>query len=261
MTEQPHFYRRLGAGRYCSTEHAVGVWSPDEQHMGAATGLLVHELDRAPGGEGKRLARVSLDILGRIPVGECEIVTRVIRPGRRIELVEAEWRADGRAALVARGWRIETADTASGAGVEDPAMPGPEEAAPSGHMAGWQGGFLRSFEFRALPGLRAGAGRAWMRTRARLLDDGSASPLAELLLMVDLANGLVPRTAPQDRVWSHPNLDLQLHLHGAPAGEWLGLDAQQTFGADGVGLTSAVLHDTGGPFGRAEMILMVRPIA
>lgn len=286
MTE--FFYRPTGAGRYASTEHAVGVWSPSEQHMGAATGLLLHELDRIPGGEGKRLARVSLDIIGRIPVGECEIATRVARPGKRIELVEAEWRADGRTSLVARGWRAETVDTSAAAGVEDAPMPGPDEAEPSAHMEAWQGGFVCGFEFRVLPEMRPGAGRAWVRTGIGLVapaedaggtgsagnaaaSDGAATgdaaaaraatrPLATALAGVDLAKGLAPRFAPDAKAWGHPNLDLQLHLHRAPVAGWLGLKVRQTFGDDGIGMTSAVLHDTDGPFGRAEMILMVRPI-
>ncbi|NLT25105.1 MAG: thioesterase family protein [Microbacteriaceae bacterium] len=255
-----HFYRPAGDGRYESTEHAVGVWTPSEQHMGAATGLLLHELDRIPGGEGKRLARVSLDIIGRIPVGDCEILTRVARPGKRIELVEAEWLADGRTSLVARGWRVETVDTSAAAGVEDAAMPGPDEAEPSGFMDAWEGGFVRAFEFRALPGMRPGAGSAWVRTGVGLVEGVAPSPLAAALAGVDLANGLVPRFAPDAKAWGHPNLDLQLHLHRAPSAGWLGLDVRQTFGDDGIGLTSAVLHDGDGPFGRAEMILMVRPI-
>ena len=255
-----HFYRHLDDGRYESTEHAIGVWSSQEQHMGAATGLLLHELDGIPGGQGKRLARVSLDIIGRIPVGACEIVTRVIRPGKRIELVEAEWLANGRSSLIARGWRVETVDTAVAAGIEDPQLPGVDTAEPSDHMSAWEGGFVRAFEFRTLPGMRPGAGRAWVHTDIGLIEGVAPSPLAKALAGVDLANGLAPRFAPDEKVWSHPNLDLQLHLHRAPTAGWLGLEVHQTFGTDGIGTTSAVLHDEAGPFGRAEMMLMVRPI-
>lgn len=33
-----------------------------------------------------------------------------------------------------------------------------------------------------------------------------------------------------------------------------------TYGDDGIGLTSSVLHDIYGPFGRSEQILTLRPI-
>ena len=53
-------------------------------------------------------------------------------------------------------------------------------------------------------------------------------------------------------------LDLQLHLYRIPQGKWLGIEAVQQYGEDGIGLTSAVLHDTQGPFGRSEQILTLR---
>ena len=49
-------------------------------------------------------------------------------------------------------------------------------------------------------------------------------------------------------------------MHRMPKGRWLGLDAVQQYGADGIGITSAVLHDVYGPFGRSEQILTIRQI-
>jgi hypothetical protein len=47
-------------------------------------------------------------------------------------------------------------------------------------------------------------------------------------------------------------------MYRQPQGEWLGLDNEVSFGTDGIGLTSTVLHDLTGPFGRAEQILTLR---
>ena len=57
-----------------------------------------------------------------------------------------------------------------------------------------------------------------------------------------------------------PNTDLQIHMYREPQGQWLGSEAVQQYGADGIGLTSAILHDTQGPFGRSEQILTIRPM-
>ena len=46
--------------------------------------------------------------------------------------------------------------------------------------------------------------------------------------------------------------------HRMPVGRWLGLETVQQFGGDGVGLTSSVLHDAHGAFGRSEQILTIR---
>ncbi|GGA70610.1 thioesterase [Pseudoclavibacter endophyticus] len=253
------FFRNLGGDRYESTEHTQGAWNPNEQHLAAATGLLAHVLERIPGGEGKALSRISLDVLGMIPRGECEITSAVVRPGRRVELLEAQWHAGGRTSIIARAWRLARADTAGVAGTEDARLVPPESVEPSRHMDAWGGGFVRSLEYRPLPGRRAGSGAFWVRTGVELLEGVTASPLARLLGMVDVANGLAPRISPGDGAWSYPNVDLQLHLHRQPAGEWLGLEVRQQYGPEGVGLTSSVLHDADGPFGRAEQILLVRP--
>ncbi len=47
-------------------------------------------------------------------------------------------------------------------------------------------------------------------------------------------------------------------MHRYPQGKWLGLETVQQYGSDGIGLTSAVLHDVYGPFGRSEQILTLR---
>jgi hypothetical protein len=81
--------------------------------------------------------------------------------------------------------------------------------------------------------------------------------------MVDLANGIVPRLGSylNDLQWMFPNTDLQIHMHRVPKGRWLGLEAVQQYGAGGIGITSAVLHDVYGPFGRSEQILTIRQIS
>lgn len=251
-------YRRTGPGAYASTDTARGAWTPIEQHMAAATGLIVEELGRVPvEGPPKRIARIALDILGTIHMGPVEVVTRVVRPGRRIELVEAELRTQGRTSILARAWRLAIADTDAVAGIEDPPMPGPDEAAPLS-LDMWPDGFVRTVEVRALPDRRAGAGRVWLRAVAPVIADEPTSQLGRILGLTDVANGVVPRTGPTDGI-TYPNVDLQIHLYRDPVGDWLGLDTRQAFGPTGTGLTSSVMHDVEGPFGRLEQTLVLLP--
>lgn len=56
-----------------------------------------------------------------------------------------------------------------------------------------------------------------------------------------------------------PNLDLTAHLLREPVGEWTGFDAIVSFGADGVGVTSSILHDEQRPLGSMAQTLTVRP--
>ncbi|GAA1169106.1 hypothetical protein HNR09_002931 [Nesterenkonia xinjiangensis] len=254
------FYEPLGDGRFRSTVHAQGAWNPHEQHMAPATGLLTHALESFQPREDLRLARLSLDIHGIIHAGEVEVTTRMIRPGRTIELVEAEMTAQGRTAVVARGWRLQTADTTAVAAVEDASIGTPDGLPGGDGMSVWPGGYIRSLEIRVGEEHRPGRGITWLRNPYEMVAGHATGSLVRLLGMVDTANGVAPRVSPGPDSWMFPNVDLQIHLHRAPVGEWLGMQTCQTFGEDGIGLTSSVLHDIAGPFGRAEQILTVRPL-
>ena len=95
-----------------------------------------------------------------------------------------------------------------------------------------------------------------------MIEGEATDDLVHLLGMVDTANGVVPRLGLglSKLEWMFPNTDLQIHMHRSPKGRWLGIEAVQQYGDDGIGLTSAVLHDVHGPFGRSEQILTIRPM-
>jgi hypothetical protein len=256
---QGHFYYQdLGNGRYRSTIHAQGAWNEQEQHMAPAAGIMAERLDRHEPRNDMRMARISYEILGLIPGGEFEVLTTTLRPGRTIELVQAELVAGGRTAIRATAWRMLTSDTSAVAAVEDQNIPSPWECKPYDGAGIWPGGFIRSLEMRVAEGHRAGSGTVWIRTSHPLTDRGDSTDTSRLIGLVDTANGIAARVPPGKDSYLFPNLDLQVHMYRRPAGEWLGLDNSVSFGTDGIGLTSTVLHDVSGPFGRAEQILTLR---
>ncbi|WP_426995986.1 thioesterase family protein [Pseudarthrobacter sp. N5] len=252
------YYQKLGNGRYSSTIHAQGAWNEHEQHMAPASGLLADCLERHEPRGDMRMARLSYEILGLIPGGEFHIDTTTLRPGRTIELLQAELVANGRTAIRATAWRLATSDTSAVAAVEDATIPSPHECVPYDGASIWPGGYIRSLEMRVADGHRPGAGKVWLRTGHPLTDAEDSGDMARLMGLVDTANGIAARVTPGKDSYAFPNLDLQIHMYRRPQGEWLGLDNAVSFGADGIGLTSTVLHDLAGPFGRAEQILTLR---
>ncbi|SPL72131.1 thioesterase family protein [Acinetobacter stercoris] len=245
---------------YQSNIHAQGAWNPHEQHMAPASGLMCKELERFYPRENMRIGRISFDIFGLIHAGEFSIHTRVIRAGKTIELIESEMKTQGKTSIVARAWRMLTTDTSSVAGLEDQTIQNPEHYPEwDGLKKCWSGGFIESTETRADDTRRNGKGIVWQTTNLEMVEGEQTSDFVRILGIVDTANGIVPR---QNREfdWAFPNLDLQIHMHRLPQGKWLGLEAIQQYGSDGIGLTSAVLHDIYGPFGRSEQILTIRPM-
>ena len=75
--------------RFVATALTRGPWSPDHQHAGPPCALLAREIERVSGIDGGQTARLSFDILRPIPIAEVAVEARVIRPGRRVEQIEA----------------------------------------------------------------------------------------------------------------------------------------------------------------------------
>ncbi len=260
VTKQPGqsttYYERMGPSRYRSTVHAQGAWSADEQHMAPVSALLTHAIESCSPRSDLGMSRIAFDILGRIPAGEVEVAARVVRPGRTIELVEASMTAGGRTVVRATAWRLAVSDTSSIAATGLSCVEGPEAADAFDMASIWPGGFIRSVEARLLGTPVPGRSTVWLRSLVGIVDREAASAQAGLLGLIDTANGVAVRSEPGDVLF--PNTDLTVHLFRRPAGVWLGLQTEVTFGPEGLGLTSAVLHDLDGPFGRSAQTLTVR---
>lgn len=253
-----HYFTALGDGRYAPTELTQGAWQEDEQHVAPVIGLLVHALDLAHPRDDVRWSRLSVDILGMIRREEMLVTTRVLRPGRTIELLEATVEIGGRPTVRLTGWRLSVGDTSEVAAVEDEPMPAPQDVpAWEGMQSRWGGGFIRTLEFRAEQGL-PGRNRVWVRTDVPLVGGEPRSEVAEWVGLLDTANGIAVRTDPT--AWMFPNVDLTLHLHRHPRGRWVGLDTRVSWGPEGVGVTSSVVSDEDGPVGRLQQSLTVRKL-
>ncbi|MBW8172270.1 thioesterase family protein [Ornithinimicrobium sp. Arc0846-15] len=251
------YYIALGEGRYQPTIHTQGAWSALEQHMAPVGGLLTHALERHAPRPEMQLGRVTFDILGMIPAQISSITTQTLRPGRTIELIEATMSVGDRVVVRATAWRLSIQDTQEVAASEAAALPAPDECPPWGGMGRWGGGYIESVEFRAVPGSRPGAGAAWLQTPYGLVGGEESTALARFVGLVDTANGIGPRQGPE--AWVFPNTDLSIHFFRAPELPWVGLSAQASWGATGLGLTTTTLYDVHGPVGQASQVLTIRP--
>ncbi|MGU3433133.1 thioesterase family protein [Actinomycetes bacterium M1A6_2h] len=256
---------RDGYERFLATSHTISVWTDTMQHGAPPSALLTRVLEQCSPRSGSRLSRITMEILGPIPVAEIEARAWVERPGSRVEMLGAELvarRPDGSDRVVARatGWRIALSDTATATHDADLALrPGPADCeAGWGFASEWHGGYLDSLEMRGsqAPGTPRGPGRVWAKPIVPLVDGESYTPLTRLLSVADIANGVGARI--DTRTWTFLNTDLSVHLYREPVGEWTGVESETSIGPDGVGMCAAVLHDEVGPVGRSAQILEIR---
>ncbi|MDT0274595.1 thioesterase family protein [Blastococcus goldschmidtiae] len=259
-------YAPTGEG-FTASALTIGPWDPALQHAGPPAALLAREAERAGGIPGGQTVRLNYDILGPVPVGPVRISTTVLRPGRRVELVEAVLDAGGRPLMRLSAWRMRTRTEglpAAAPGVA-PVAPHPAPAGVADSAPG-EAAFFRSdvayhkaLEWRFASGgfNSPGPAAAWTRPRCTLVEGEPISPLQHLLVMTDAASGISAILDGSTATFA--NVDLSVSLHRPPRGEWLGMDATTVLGDSGAAQCSAVLFDADGAIGRSTQSLFVEP--
>lgn len=253
------FFERVDDDRYVSQEHTRGPWSEDSQHAGPPTALLGSVLQRELGGF---VARVTFEILRPVPIAELTTEVRVVRPGRRVALAEGTLADAEGPVLLARAWHIRTDVVPLPDAVLPTAEPRPDpEQADTKPFFGvpWDVGYHTGMEVRFVHGgfTDPGPAFAWMRPRIPVVAGEEVTPLQRVLVAADSGNGLSSALPPRE--WLFINTDLTVHLHRAPRGEWVGLDATTTLERQGTGLATTTICDTEGPVGRGLQSLFVAP--
>jgi Thioesterase-like superfamily len=249
------FYVPVGPGLVRATPHTVGPWAPTDQHGGPPAGLLVRAMEQVLPATDGWLARVSVDLLGGIPVTELSVTASVVRPGRSVQLAVATVAAGGRDVAKAAGWWHRFADTGAVAAAAA-APPLPEAADPVDDR--WPGGYLQAMEWRRVKGDFAEPGPAviWSRMRIPLVDGEQPTPTQRLLVSADSGNG-AGSALPLDG-WRYVNTELTVHLLRPPEGDLFCLDAVGTIGPTGGGYAITTLYDTAGEVARGAQALLVR---
>jgi acyl-Coa thioesterase superfamily protein/acyl-CoA thioesterase superfamily protein len=245
--------------RFEPTELTRGPWDPDAQHAGPPAALLGRAIERFEPSDGLQVGRISFDILRPVPLEPLTVETRVVRPGRSVELLEAELSGPDGPLVRAAAWRVRTAQVEFDPVPTDPPPPGPDRGGSSAFFeTGAEVGYHTAMEYRFVRGgfLELGPATVWMRMLHPLVVGEEPSPLQRVLIAADSGNG-VSATLDYGR-YLFINTDLTVHLKRLPAGDWVCLDAVTYPEPNGIGLADTALWDEHGRLGRAAQTLLVR---
>jgi hypothetical protein len=257
----PGSFYEIDGDRYLATELTRGPWDPGAQHAGPPAALLGREIERLPDAGEFQVGRVTFEILRSVPIAPVRVSARVLRPGRRVQLVEAELRDEaGEPLMRANAWRLRTAPLEippqAMAAAEPP--PGPGQGAEAEFFpTGEELGYHSAMEVRFVRGgfVEPGPALVWLRMRQPLVTGEEPSPLQRVLVTADVGNGV---SASLDyRRYLFINVDLTVHLERMPVGEWVCVDAQTLPQPSGNGTAESVLSDEGGRIGRALQTLLI----
>jgi hypothetical protein len=254
------FYEQLDADRYRSMPATAGPWDPRLQHAGPPSALLAHVLQHdTPARPDLRLTRMTLELMRPVPVAELTTATRVLRSGRRTELVEAELRAEGQPVIRMTASRIAaTPGAAPEVRADDhKAPPLPGEVPPPDWEGAHVGGYMGAIEWRFVSGElgRPGPAEVWARPRLALVAGHDLTPVERLLTIADSGSGV--SAALDIREWTFLNSDLTVLLHRHPTGDWICLESETEIDADGVGCAHTRLSDETGALGYGLQTLVV----
>lgn len=244
---------------FVPSDLTIGPWSRDAQHGGPPAALLGRTIERAAG-EDKQVVRVVFDILRPVPVKPLSVTTNVVRPGKKVTLIEATLACDGEVVMRASAWAIRIAELE---------IPGPPSDVPQSSPELYEPmdpstivpptSYLHGTDWRFVSGafLEPGPAVAWIRTRVPLVEGEEDSPLVKVLAVADSASGV--SGALDFSEWLYINTDLSVYLHRLPRGPWIKIDAVTTPEPAGVALTSARLYDEHGPIGTSSQALFITP--
>ncbi|MCB0948865.1 MAG: thioesterase family protein [Mycobacterium sp.] len=248
---------------FVSTDGTRSNWDPEIQHGSPPLALLtkaIEDLNSRTAGKELRVGRLTLDILGAIPVTTVRVRARVDRPGTRISLMTAEMLADrgeGNWRVVARltAWLLAPSDTADAATDRYPPL---TEGRAAEVTHAWEGapGYLETVSWRRQAHPEGAAAEVWLSPLVPLVDSEPTTPLQRLAMVVDSANGIGATLDPQQFVFM--NTDTVVHLHRLPTGSDFGLRARGSIGPDGIGVTTAEIFDRQGFIGTCAQTLLVQ---
>jgi len=252
------FFQPLGEGRWQATAHTTGPWDERFQHGGPPSALLGRAVELTEPRDDMLVARMTVEILGPVPVGELELRSKVQRSGRSVELVEAVLSSQGRDVARANAWRVlrTTSTGVPSRHGQAPPRPAHEQALEKG---GWIDGYLSAVEWRFVRGhfTEPGPAAVWTRLKHAVVEGEEPSPLQRVLAVADSGNGISSELDLTQ--WHFINPELTVHLHREAVGEWVCLDAITTISPGGAGLATSVLSDADGPVAVGAQSLLVSP--
>lgn len=263
-------------GVFVPTPQTEGPWDPNAMHGGPPAGLLARTVERFDAADGTTpvdwfVSRLTIELLRPIPIRALRVTARLLRPGRRVQLVEASIadvdsgteqarvtalrirRQPGFAADVPRTANDTYDATRRPLGIDDPAA---VPAAPSFSDA-TRGFYNIGADVRLAAGkmTSGGPGTIWASLHQPLVLGEVDSPLVTTATLADFTNASA--TALPAGGFAYPNADLTIARYRDLRGTWLGIDGVSRVSDDGIGMTTARLFDVDGPIGQTTASLVV----
>jgi Thioesterase-like superfamily len=248
--------------RFLPSELTVGPWSDQAQHGGPVAALLARAVEQVLSPVPVQTVRLTVELMRPVPLVPLTTIATVLRPGKKVQLIEAGLLADGEEVARARALRIRSSPIPVPEQVANPANPASPPLPDAGRQTDDEAGVRRT-AFAAAVDLHfvkgswdsVGPARVWSRLLVPLVEGEEASPLQRVAAVADFGNGISRVLDFNTHIFINP--DLTVSLSRLPRGPWVGFAMVSRVSEHGYGHAESLIFDGQGPIGRAVQSLFV----
>lgn len=255
---------RVVGDQVLARPYAAGPWDNTVQHGSAPTAFAVWAATQVETPVPMHIARVTMELMRPVPIGELSYATTILRSGRKIQLVGVSLHAGGHEVARASVMKIRSAATDlpdyvdSSSLALDAAMP--EACTDPGLGFGENNPFVQCMTLKLARGggfEQLGPAAVWFHADRPMIEGHATTPEMLAAIGGDFCNGVA--SSLDFNKWTFINSDLTLSMSRPPIGDWVLVDGHSVFGPYGAGLSIGRLADRHGYFGRSIQSLVVEP--
>jgi hypothetical protein len=256
MSDRPFHFARNDDGEFLPTQFAQSHWGEDHLNGPAVVGLAARALEEEYGHTDFLPSRLTVDLFRAARGIPTTIKSNLIRDGRRVRNSECELVQEG--VTVARATLVQYRRAEPPRGQEwvrdDRFEPPRELNSPNGIHLGSDGNGWTS-------AIVDHQNAARKRTLNRVIDVVGGTENSPFVRAVMAAEGTSLVTNLGTAGVGYINGDLTVALARLPLDDWIGVEADSHWAADGISVGTATLFDRAGAFGSGMVTAVSNPAA
>ncbi|MBO0676231.1 thioesterase family protein [Mycolicibacterium sp. S2-37] len=256
MSDRPFHFARNDDGAFVPTPFAQSHWGEDHLNGPAVVGLAARALEEEYGHTDFLPARLTVDLFRAARGVPTTIKCNLVREGRRVRNSECELVQEG--VTVARATMVQYRRAEAPRGeewVRENAFEPPEDvnSANGIHLGSDGNGWTTAIADHQ--------NAARKRTLNRVIDVVGGAENSPFVRAVMAAEGTSLVTNLGTAGVGYINGDLTVALARLPLDEWIGVEADSHWAADGISVGTATLFDRAGAFGSGMVTAVSNPAA